>query len=235
MTTSVKEEINGVSRFVDDLNNAIRENPVSAGLIGLGVLWMFLGADKIASFANALPSTARRVTESVDSAADRTSAAAYATAKRVNETIQDVSNSAKAGTLEAGKDINLATQNATRAANEFGHKLVKSIQQNVTTTVQERPALLGVVGIGIGAGVASMFSSTCFEQDLVGDAASKVQSKIRDIAGQTAHHAENVFNEMKNEAIEQGLTSTSVEESLEAVAAKVKATVAVAKESVLTV
>ncbi len=37
--------------FIDELNMAIRDNPVAAGLIGAGALWMFFGGAKIPALA----------------------------------------------------------------------------------------------------------------------------------------------------------------------------------------
>jgi len=40
----------GVGDFFDSLQDAVRENPISAALIGMGVLWMFMGGSKTSLF-----------------------------------------------------------------------------------------------------------------------------------------------------------------------------------------
>jgi hypothetical protein len=45
--------------FVGGLQDAIRQNPVSAALIGMGVLWMFAGGNRITAAAALVPSAAR--------------------------------------------------------------------------------------------------------------------------------------------------------------------------------
>src|SRR5215217_7193966 len=39
--------------FVQELTDAARENPVSAALIGMGVLWMFMGGSRSSLFGGA--------------------------------------------------------------------------------------------------------------------------------------------------------------------------------------
>jgi hypothetical protein len=40
---NLKEEINRASPMVDRVNDAIRDNPLAAGLIGAGLAWMIFG------------------------------------------------------------------------------------------------------------------------------------------------------------------------------------------------
>src|SRR5690242_147019 len=41
---NLKDEINRAPPVVDRFNDAIRENPLAAGLIGAGLAWMLLGS-----------------------------------------------------------------------------------------------------------------------------------------------------------------------------------------------
>src|SRR4051812_32027040 len=43
---TIREEIDRAGPMVDQLNAAIRENPLAAGLIGAGVAWMLFGGSK---------------------------------------------------------------------------------------------------------------------------------------------------------------------------------------------
>jgi hypothetical protein len=223
----------GVARFVDDLNGAIRENPVSAGLVGLGVLWMFFGSAKIAGFANAWPGATKQVTNTLRSATEAAGTAAAERVGRVSEAAHHTSESVKVEAQEAAHTITSATQDLSRASSEMGTQVGQSIQKNVTMTIEQQPLLLGVLGVGIGAGIASMFSSTTIEQELMGEAGGVVTDKIRDLAGQAAQHAENVFHDVKREAVDHDLTAASAEKNLKNVGEKVKNTTRVVKESVL--
>jgi len=47
------------SDFVGSLQDAIQKNPVSAALIGMGVLWMFTGGRNITAAAALFPAAAK--------------------------------------------------------------------------------------------------------------------------------------------------------------------------------
>ena len=58
------------SSLVDGLNDAIRENPLAASLVGAGVFWMMFGS-KVPSIASAIPSAARSVGDTLTGAAQK--------------------------------------------------------------------------------------------------------------------------------------------------------------------
>ena len=47
---TVAPHARGSGEFVHALQDAVRENPISAALIGMGVLWMFMGGSKTSLF-----------------------------------------------------------------------------------------------------------------------------------------------------------------------------------------
>ena len=60
------------SDFIQDLGNAVRKNPVSAALIGMGVLWLFTGnppVERASDFARFRPWLERVIRLSRESAA----------------------------------------------------------------------------------------------------------------------------------------------------------------------
>jgi phage-related protein len=234
MTIATDRNISDTGAFVEQLNNAIRENPVSAGFLGLGILWMIFGEKKIASFSNVLPSAVRYVTDGVRSASEGAGAAATGTARKIDEAVQHASHAAKEGAEGAVDTIILAKADASRTAVQVGRQIGNSVQKNFAVTLEEQPLLLGILGAGIGAGIASMFSSTAAEQELAGGAATKVKEQFRDIASQAGLRAEQVFDDVKREGINQGFTAENASESLKNAADKVRAATVAAKESIQT-
>lgn len=232
MTIATNTNTSGT--FVEQLNNAIRENPVSAGFLGLGILWMVFGETKIASFSNVLPGAARYVTDGVRSVSEGAGAAAAKVAVKVDEAVQYASDAAKTGAEGAVDTAMSAKADASRTAVQVGRQIGNSVQKNFAVTLEAQPLLLGIVGAGIGAGIASMFSSTAVEQELAGAAAARVKDQIHDIASQAGERAEKVFDDVKREAIDQGFTAASASETLQNVADKLRATTVAAKESILT-
>src|SRR5436190_9941422 len=194
--------------FVEGLSSAIRENPVAAGLVGLGVLWMFFGSAKIGSAATAISGAAEDVLTSashgvVDTVWSASEAAASRGAEAVDkgsETARQVKEAAQEHAEAVRGKISTLGHDAKNAANQFGLEAGRAVQQNLTHTMEQQPLMLGVIGLGIGAGVASMFAATDVERNLMGEAGPTVKEKIRVIASQTAESAEKVFEEVKNEA-----------------------------------
>src|SRR4051812_32995663 len=50
---TVASHARGSGDFVNALQDAVRENPISAALIGMGVLWMFMGGSNTSLFGGA--------------------------------------------------------------------------------------------------------------------------------------------------------------------------------------
>src|SRR3569833_4544400 len=48
---NIKDELNRASPIVDRLNDAIRDNPLAAGLIGAGLAWMVFGSKGLGAAA----------------------------------------------------------------------------------------------------------------------------------------------------------------------------------------
>jgi hypothetical protein len=253
-----KRNTGGIVGFVDDLNGAIRENPVAAGLVGMGVLWMFFGSARLSAFGSALPGTTRNVTSVIGAAAegagDAVSHALVGTVARVSDGARQVAaaissnagstattvldqasagyNALKAPGEPASKTIDPVAKDTGQSPTEFGRHIGTSMQQNLTKTLEAQPLLLGVMGIAIGAGIASAFPSTKMEQDMLGAAGAAVKEKIQAIASDTSERAKDVLIEVKKEAAVQGLTPASAAASLQGVVQKVKTAAASSQESI---
>ena len=89
------------TRFVDDLNTAIRENPVAASLIGMGALWMFFGGAKIPAFA---PKVAKAAAGAIGSAAQASGNAASGISAAGNQAASAIRQTASRVT-ESGADL----------------------------------------------------------------------------------------------------------------------------------
>jgi len=237
---SSQDASSGRPQFVDGLNSAIRENPVAAGLVGLGVLWMFFGTAKVNTFANrisraandALSATSRGVADTVRSAGETAENYASEVVHKVSETAQHVSEAVEKrvqavgrGTTRGGEDVESAPNRGSQAG--------KAVQQNLSNTIERQPLMLGAIGLGIGAAIASMFSATDLERNLMGETAAPVKERIKDILSETAERAEQVVEDVKNEAVAQGLTSYSAEASVKSVVEKIETVAAAGKESLL--
>jgi hypothetical protein len=259
---STKQDAGGIAGFVDDLNSAIRQNPFAAGLVGMGVLWMFFGGTRISAFGSALPGAAMTATKAIGTAAEAASGvvgeAIAGTASRVSEGARQVGGTISSGaegvatmasdTASAGYDAlkskgGAASEIMTRPAkdtgrpsSEYGRDIGLSVQQNLAQTLEHQPLLLGVIGLAIGAGIASAFPSTKMEQDIMGEAGASVKEKMQEIVTETSEfasqRAKDVFDEVKKEAAAQGLTPASAKEGLKEAVERVKTAATSSRNSI---
>ena len=259
---SKNQNAGGIVRFVDGLNGAIRENPVAAGLVGMGVLWMFFGSARISAFGSALPGAAMTATKLVGTAAEATGGvvgeAVAGTASRVSETARQVGGAISSGaegaanlvrdTASAGYNALNSKSEATaetmkhtakdtgRSSSEYGRDIGLSVRQNLTQTLERQPLVLGVIGLAIGAGIASAFPSTKIEQDLMGDPGAAVKDKIQEIVTETSEfasqRAKDVLDVVKKEAATQDLTPDSAKESIKGVVEKIKTAATSSRDSI---
>ncbi len=257
-----KQPQGGLAGFVDDLNGAIRENPVAAGLVGMGVVWMFFGSSRIAALGQSLPGAARAVTQAAGAAAGATGSmvgdAVTGTASRIGEAARGIGGTLSSGVegaaavvrdaasggydavktkTEAAADaISRTAKEGERSSTDIGRQIGDSLQQNLTATLERQPLLLGLIGIAIGAGIASAFPSTKMEQDMMGEAGAAVKDKIQEMATDAtefaSQRASDIFDDVKKEAASQGLTPDAASDSLKGVVEKVKSAAGASRDAI---
>ena len=228
------------SDFVGGLQDAIQKNPVSAALIGMGLLWMFTGGKNITAAAALFPAAAKATAAGAASGVQRsveTAGGAGETLRSIGGTVIDgvrdaVSEAAASAGDTATKAFEAVKDTAAGSASRLSADVsetdgfVGNIQQNLTDTFERQPLLLGAIGIAIGAGMAAAMPRTQMESDMVGDTADRVKAQVAEIASTTAEKvtetAERTVEAVKQEAAAQGLTPQAAREGAAAVGAKLK-------------
>jgi hypothetical protein len=221
------------SDYVDILGDAIRENPVSAALIGMGVIWLFMGGHKTSllggggrtSIFQAVGENAQQAGSAVGRAAGLVGAAISSGVDAVTDTaaeagrmVRDVA-SVSAGSaaekmssaydvagdlaVEATNKFSSGAREATQVAKSSGAKLGGALQQNLTDLLERQPLFLGAIGLAIGAGIASSFPATEVEQQVMGSVSAGLQEKISEAGGLVKDMATAALEE----ASHQGRTS----------------------------
>ncbi|MEA2879913.1 MAG: hypothetical protein QOF14_5109 [Hyphomicrobiales bacterium] len=234
--------------FVGGLQDAIKQNPVSAALIGMGVLWMFTGGAKL-STATALLSPAARAAATGLGAGWQTSAnavgavtdgvrsvgsqvvdgvrdtLAQATAS-VGETATQAYDAAKGAISDSTSLAAKTTNNATKNTQQQAGGLASSIHGNLKHTFERQPLLLGAIGIAIGAGMAAGLPSTQLETEFAGDAADRLTRQAKELASEQVERvtetAKRTLEAVKQEAAAQGLTPAAAKDGAAAVGEKLK-------------
>lgn len=230
--------------FVGGLQDAVRQNPVSAALIGMGVLWMFTGGAKLTAAAALLGPAARATASGIgaglQASADAASSAGGSVlsagarvADSVRETVTDASAKVAetaANTFESAKGA--ASDSAAQARSAIDSQASAfdgvggALQQNLKTTFERQPLLLGAIGLAIGAGMAAAVPPTQIETELVGETAEGVRAKVKGFASEATDKvtavAERTFEAVKDEAAAQGLTPQAAKDGAAAIGGKLK-------------
>jgi hypothetical protein len=232
-------------RLIDRVNDAVRENPIAAGLIGVGLFMTFFGNAKLPAFAGKVPgavkSAAGAVVDTVTSGGRSVSASLSAAGGMVVDTASNLTEKASTAVKEkfatenfadqgnrAGEAITRGTEqlreNAASAA-RHGMDAGIALQGKLSDTLAQQPLLLGAIGLAIGAGMASALPATDTERELVGEQASALRSEVQDRANQ-------VISDVKEAAAAQGFTTSAAKEALQEVARKTQSVAGAARESV---
>jgi len=234
--------------FVGGLQDAIRQNPVSAALIGMGVLWMFTGGAKL-STATALLSPAARAaatglgsgwqasTDAVGAVTDGVRSVGSQVAEGVRDTISQATASVGETATQAydaakgalSDSTSLAAKTAAKTTNDAQHQaggLASTVHGNLKHTFERQPLLLGAIGIAIGAGMAAGLPSTRMESDFAGDAADRLTAQAKELASEQVERvtetAKRTFEAVKQEAAAQGLTPAAAKDGAASVGEKLK-------------
>ena len=140
------------SDFIKDLGDAARRNPVSAALIGMGVVWLFAGK------AGVRPNELLERT-----GMDRLPEAARNTMSATQDRVASAADALR----ETGSD---GVETATRMASEYAKALpdsadvLRNVRGNLTDRVTAQPLALGAIGLASGAGVAAALPNTDIEK-----------------------------------------------------------------------
>ena len=141
----------GARNFVQHLEDAVRENPVPAALIGMGFLWMFMGGSRISLFGpereQTLSHTAAGMSEAAHGTAQRRGSSLTRTAGRAAEALSDLG--ARAGEMtrtaasavgdlaaSTGAQITDAASSAYQGTGSAAAQAVQTVSKSATTASQ---------------------------------------------------------------------------------------------------
>jgi hypothetical protein len=234
-----------LSGVVDRANDAIRDNPLAAGLIGLGIAWMIFGGAKGFGTVGAL---AKAAATKAASAAAHTGNAALKAGSSASSAVKDgasgvvdsvasiVPDLTEPGAETVGDVAGLtgsATAERLSSAAASGREFGASIQSRLSEGFERQPLLLGVVGLAIGAGIASTFATTAVESKWLGtEKGMRVRESLEGVADEAKSRARRVFSDVREEVERQGLTAEAAKEATKSVVGKAKAIAGTTRESV---
>ena len=219
------------SDFVRELGEAARKNPLSAALIGMGILWLFTGGRPVQrDFVR------RTGFDRIPDAAGNALEAARSTFRSGADSIGEHVTSAKDALRAGGAD---ALDSATRSGRDYadaasdyaisipgaGAEIFDTARSNLTELFKTQPLALGAIGLAIGAGIAAALPSSEVEAAYLGETSDTIKAKAADFAAEKAARAgavaEDVMGAVTEEARRQGLTVEGAKSALGDISAKV--------------
>ena len=263
--------------FGAGLADAVRDNPTSAALIGMGVAWLFFGGSKTSLFAAKkhddhghrgrvrsdrddyemrfeAPRYAGRTSDRFGGVASGIGAAASdavgAVGSGVGQAGSGIASGASAVADAASQGYGAVASYASDAASyigssasdagRVGSRVVRSqaghVQQTVGEFFENQPLALGVLGLALGAGIASVLPVTDVEREYLGDSSDELKAQARSLAGEKLGEAKNLastaLDEVAREAEVQGLTKATLGEVAADLKDRVGNVATAAKESV---
>jgi hypothetical protein len=201
------------SGFIDNLGDAARRNPLSAALIGMGLLWLFAGkstgrvGDLLRSTGgDRIPEATRHPFSSVKSGIGDSTAAATDAAGSSFDTVRERSADA----------VSQAAEFARTMPNPAD--VLETARDNLTELFKAQPLALGAIGLAIGAGIAAALPATEVENAYLGEASETLKSRTAEIAGQQVDKATTLATQVIDVAAEEARKQRLTTEGVKAAA-----------------
>jgi hypothetical protein len=206
------------SDFVRDLGEAARKNPISAALIGMGVVWLFTGgrtAERVGDLVRGagfdrIPDAAGNA---LDAARSTLRSGSESVGKGVSSATEALRDAGAAGLDRVARTSSEVADTAYGYAQNIpdaGGALFNTARDNLSELFRTQPLALGAVGLAIGAGIAAALPATDLEAEYFGEASDNFKEQAADFASEqvsrAAAVAEDVVTAVSDEARNQGLT-----------------------------
>ncbi len=206
------------SDFIQDLGDAARRNPISAALIGMGVLWLFTGSRTLERVGDMVRSTGfDRIPDAAGNAFDVARSTLRSSAGTVSDHVSSAAEVLRDGgaagldsVVRAGSDYADAAYGYAQHIPDAGGALFNTARENLSDLFRTQPLALGAIGLAIGAGIAAALPATDVEAEYLGEASDNFKAQAADFASEqvtrAATAAEQVVTAVSDEARKQGLT-----------------------------
>ena len=221
------------SDFVHDLGDAVRKNPVSAALIGMGVLWLFSGSKSVARAAEFVRSPGLdRVSDAASGAFEGARSTLRSNTAAVGERVASATGAMREGAADTLDSAAHYGRQYANSASEYissipgtGSEVFDTVSSNLSRMFKAQPLALGAIGIAIGVGIAAALPATRLEADYLGEASDATKAKASDFASEQAGRvstvAGNVLEAVTEEAQRQGLTRENAKSAAAEISAKI--------------
>lgn len=207
-----------MSNFLDNLKEAVRENPLSAALIGGGALWLLIGNERLKNAASSV--TAATAPLADIGASPRSSGPKFTnsppTAPAIDhgslqhgaQTLREAtsaaseaaSGAAKAIKDQFGEGVTYARESFSKAAEALPPKeTIANVQSSLSDLLERQPLVLGAIGLVVGVAVAGAFTASDLENEWVGEVSDRVKEDLKARAGAVSQSAREASDTLKAE------------------------------------
>jgi hypothetical protein len=220
------------SGFVRELGEAARQNPLSAALIGMGVLWFFTGGrmERAGDFVRR--SGFDQIPDAADDAFEAARSSFRSGADAVGERVGAVKDALRDGGAGAVDSARRLGRNYADTASEYvssmpgkSAEMFGTLHSNLADVFRAQPLALGAVGLAIGAGIAAALPSSELEAAYLGETSDTVKGNAAEFASEQATRATkvagNVMDAVTEEARRQRLTVEDAKSAVGNFSAKV--------------
>ena len=221
------------SDFIRNLSDAAHQNPLSAALIGMGVLWLFTGGRTVeragefvrSSRFDRIPDAANGAFEAAGSTLKSAAGSIGGGIGSATETLQDDAAAALDNAGRFGRKQANAVSDYAGSIPGAGVEMFETARSNLTELFKAQPLALGAVGLAIGAGIAAALPPSEVEAAYLGETSDTVKSKAAEFAAEQTDRAtkvaEGVMGAITEEARKQGLTIEGAKSAAGEISAKV--------------
>jgi hypothetical protein len=215
------------SDFIRDLGDAARKNPLSAALIGMGVLWLFTGSRPVERSEEIVRRTAGfgRIPDAAGDAFEAARSTFRMGADSIGESVTSATDALRDRSANAIDSAARCGRDYADTASEYvSSEMFDTVRSNLTELFRARPLALGAIGLAIGAGIAAALLPSEAEAAYLGETSDAVKAKATEFAAeQTARAttvAEGVMGAVTEEARKEGLTVEGAKSAVGDISAK---------------
>lgn len=243
------------SGLVNDVNAAIRDNPLAAGLITAGALWMLLGRKGVGAVAGGIGAAAAGAGHMAGKAGSAAFGSARAAAQTAASAVGSAGSSmastvASAGARGIDKVASIVPDMSADEPSDYGFtpeqgragtgtsfastttgRYAANIKSTLAETFERQPLLLGAVGLAIGAAIASSFKTTAVEAEWIGEHGAAARQTLEQAAKDATERA---WQAGKEEAQKQNLTEAAGWDAAERLVDKAETVLKAGRESLVT-